>query len=66
MKLSAASRYATIRPTTERSDLRGVGGHAAPALHASPRPRLVRHTRVPLGPGTRHACDRGPPAPRPA
>jgi hypothetical protein len=37
-----------------------------PALHACPRPRLIRPTRAPLGPDTRHACDRGPPVPQPA
>jgi hypothetical protein len=42
-----ARQYKTVRPTAERSDLRGAGGHAAPALHASPRPQRVRPARAP-------------------
>jgi hypothetical protein len=38
-----ARQSKTVRPTAERSDLRGVGGHAAPALPASPRQPRVRH-----------------------
>src|SRR5262252_30744 len=43
---AAAHSPASERPLDlpwERSDWRGVGGHAAPALAASPRPRRVRH-----------------------
>src|SRR6266849_3367970 len=42
-----ARQSKTVRPTAERSDRRGVWGHAATTLHASPRPRLVRHERAP-------------------
>src|SRR5262249_27453251 len=50
-KPSTASRSAAHSPASERpldlpwerSDWRGVGGHAAPALPASPRLRRVRH-----------------------
>jgi len=43
---SAAHSPASARPLDlpwERSDLRGEGGHAAPALPASPRQHRVRH-----------------------
>jgi len=53
-----ARQYKTIRTTTERSDLRGVGGHAAPALHASPRLYRVRHVCAP--PVPRHAQGQRP------
>ena len=48
-----AQQSKTNRPTAERSDLRGVGGHAAPTRSARLRPRRVRHTRAP--PVPRHA-----------
>jgi hypothetical protein len=60
-KPSTASRSAAHSPASkrpldlpwERSDARGVGGHAAPALPASPRLRRVRHACT--SPVPRHA-----------
>ena len=53
-----ARQSKTVRPTAERSDRRGVWGHAATTLHASPRQRRVRHARAP--PVPRHVQGRRP------
>jgi hypothetical protein len=42
-----ARQSKTVRPTAERSDRRGVWGHAATTLHASPRLCRVRQHRGP-------------------
>ena len=47
---SAAHSPASARPLDlpwERSDARGVWGHVASTLHASPRPHRVRHAPCP-------------------
>ena len=72
-KPSTASRSAAHSPASkrpldlpwERSDARGAWGHVATTRSACHRQRLVRHARAPPVPACR-ACDRGPPAPRPA
>jgi len=53
------------RPTLGAQRLRGVWGHVATTRSTCHRQYLVRHARAPPVPGTRHARDRGPPAPRP-